>query len=184
MCFHAPTQAQQDWGDSRTCSQCDQTHKHADKSTCLNRHRGHSVRTKGKCKQSEAELQSRAASAVLLPHTGGLQLGREQTGTPWICSGWVSRMRGRAGRPGGRGALPPPPRQQSLVVHQRLDFVHQLTRNLQDVLDIMTLGHLCGSDTWGGKRVKKCTTTAKAWNWRFLRIHHRDSSPNPVPVQV
>lgn len=35
---------------------------------------------------------------------------------------------------------------QLLVVHQRLDFVHQLTCYLQDVLDIVPLGHFCGSD--------------------------------------
>lgn len=41
----------------------------------------------------------------------------------------------------------PPPPLWSLVVHQRLDLVHQLTCYLQDMLDIMTLSHLCGTDT-------------------------------------
>lgn len=54
---------------------------------------------------------------------------------------------------------------QSLVVHQRLDFVHQLTCYLQDMLDVMTLGHLCGSDT--------CyrNTPCNVWIQRPSRIH-------------
>lgn len=39
MCFHARTQALQDRANRRMLSQCDQTHKHADDSTCLDRRR-------------------------------------------------------------------------------------------------------------------------------------------------
>lgn len=39
-----------------------------------------------------------------------------------------------------------PSSSQLLVVHQRLDFVHQLTCYLQDMLDIVPLSHFCGSD--------------------------------------
>lgn len=43
----------------------------------------------GECKQIEAELQSRAASATRPPINQGLRLGREEPWTQWICSGWV-----------------------------------------------------------------------------------------------
>lgn len=137
--FHARTQALQDQINRRMLSQCDQTHKHADNSTCLDRQHGHSEGTKGTCKQIEAKLQSWATSEVLWHHTRGLHLGREQTWTPWNNSGKVEAWKNSClskGRKEDTSLL-------LSLVHQRLDFVHQLTSYLQDMLDVVTLGHLC-----------------------------------------
>lgn len=91
VCFHARTRALRDGRYSRMFSQCIQTHKHADKSTCLNRHHGHSVWTT--CKHMEVELQSWAASAVLLPHIQGFFVDSEPTQTPRRCSGKLEAWR-------------------------------------------------------------------------------------------
>lgn len=44
---------------------------------------------------------------------------------------------------GGKEDVPLLPLLPSLVVHQGLDFVHQLASYLQDMLDVVTLSHLC-----------------------------------------
>lgn len=137
-CTHTSTAGP---GNRRMRSQCDQTHKHADNSTCLNRQYGHSEGTKGTCKQIEADLQSWATSEVLRHHAQGLHLGREQTWTPWMGSGMVEAWKNCPSEGGKEDA--PLLLLLSLVVHQRLDFVHQLTSYLQDVLDIVALSHLC-----------------------------------------
>lgn len=76
----------------------------------------------GECKQIEAELRRRSHRPA------GEERGGEPrpTGSDWLF-------------------LSPP---QSLVVHQRLDLVHQLPCDLQDVLDVVTLGHFCGMCTF------------------------------------
>lgn len=119
-------------------SQCDQTHKHADNSTRLDRQHGHSEGTKGTCKQTEAKPQSWATSGVLWNHTRRLHLGRQQNWTPWINSGKVEAWKNCLSEGGKEDTS-----LLSLVVHQGLDFVHQLTSYLQDMLDVVTLGHLC-----------------------------------------
>lgn len=96
---------------------------------------------KGTCKQTEAKLQSWATSGALWNHTRGLHLGREHTWTPWINSGKVEAWKNCLSEGGKEDTS-----LLSLVVHQGLDFVHQLTCYLQDMLDVVTLGHLCRSD--------------------------------------
>lgn len=80
---------------------------------------------------------------ALWPHARGLHLGREQTWTPWINSGKVEAWEKLCLSEGGKEDAPLVPLLPSLVVHQRLDFVHQLTSYLQDVVDVVTLGHFC-----------------------------------------
>lgn len=106
VCFHARTQALQDRVNRGMRSQCDQTHKHADNSTCLNRQHGHSEGTKGTCKQIEADLQSWATSEVLRHRARGLHLGREQTWTPWVGSGKVEAWKNSVPLREGRKTLP------------------------------------------------------------------------------
>lgn len=87
----------------------------------------------GECKQIEAELRSRSRP------TAGTD--RVRSALPGAEAG--KTLRGRA-RERGRALSP----LQSLVVHQRLDLVHKLPRDLQDVLDVVALGHFCGMCTF------------------------------------
>lgn len=128
VCFHARTQALEDWGDSRNAftvwsnsQACRQIH--------MSERTPWAFHVKGNV--NRWRLSSRAGPAAL---------GREET---WTCS-----VRDVSASASSHPPLHPPlPLRCSLVVHQRLDFVHQLTCYLQDVLDIVTLGHFCGSDT-------------------------------------
>lgn len=104
-------------------------------------------RVKVNVNRSRPSSGARPPQQCSWPHYQGLHLGKWRPG-PLL---WKQSLGGRSGGDSSMACILPllllHLLLQSLVVHQRLDFVHQLTCNLQDMLHIMTLSHFCGLDT-------------------------------------
>ena len=182
-CFHARTQALYDWGLKNAFTVW------SNSQACRQIHMSEQTPWAFHVKVNVNRL--RLSSSARLPQQSSCSTPRPSFGQGgaldllWIGGGLETLSEGwrRAECPVWLGSsLPPPPPHlpppppplplQSLVVHQRLDFVHKLASYLQDVLDVMTLGHLCGSDTLSEKQLQKYTYT--------IQLTHHVYSCSPV----